>query len=239
MSWRDIFGAIGVFGLAVTVFGNLQTFLSFADWVSYAFGMWNSWVHEFWSYILNAFGLHVTPVLASAFTLLSFAASLSLGSNIGHTDVLLQEGFEMGGRLTPNIAVASSIALVASIAGILAYISNVVSSPWVAIFSAAVIGICVVAVGARMPSNRLLGSLANVVLVLLIFYSMPAPEGVGDKFVQFLVLAVSSLLLAFGNSTRQRQRIVYVLTILCALIATNEIAKLHIDISAPPKAATM
>ncbi len=76
----QIFVWVGIVGGALTIVNHWSNFLSLADWTRWLANNWGSLTHEFWSFIGNSLGIHISRSASYVLSFMSFYISLSFGA---------------------------------------------------------------------------------------------------------------------------------------------------------------
>jgi hypothetical protein len=242
-----VLSAIGVFGMALTLFGNMQSFFVFADWVHYFVETWRALTHAFWQALLSWLPVKISQSISSALTYASILTALGVGAraNGSSTDVFWNEASEwdgnwqsswVGQHLPACFTAAACILCCAVVAG---YISDTVSATQLDFLF---LGFCV-CIGLREFSNEpkkflviTMAALGAFPIYVIAIRGMGKVDTSSVEFAIVLAIMIASKL-AFGYAHPKDllSRLAQVYVVVGLLLITNEIAKLGIKIDAPPK----
>src|SRR5262245_57400370 len=73
---------VGIVGGALTLFTNLRSVLTLADWARVLVQHWKEWTHAFWVWALGWLGIHLSPEWTPVLSFLLLGALLSIGQTI-------------------------------------------------------------------------------------------------------------------------------------------------------------
>lgn len=73
-----IVGWLGILGGAITLFSNVSALLDVANWARWLVHQWRAWTRASWQLLLGWLHIEVTPLLASALSLILFVGLLAV-----------------------------------------------------------------------------------------------------------------------------------------------------------------
>jgi hypothetical protein len=239
---RSALSWIGVIGGAVTLFGNIDAWLSLADWASWLVAHWNEWLRSFWRAALALLGIEPDAPLRLDLTWSVFLIATALGSRI--------EAIRAGEAITPlNLAafLRSTASFGCALAG---YAAVVLVTPYLIshgivtletrlyIAGISLWAILFVAV-MHWPTTAAFGTATALEAIFLLMLAgihaeVEAADGIpiGLELIILGVSGFTAFWLAVPN--RFHVRIWFMLIGVLLLLALNELSTLAISIKAPP-----
>ena len=239
---RSALSWIGVIGGAVTLFGNIEAWLSLADWASWLVVHWNGWLRSFWRAALALLGIEPEAPLRLDLTWSVFLIATALGSRIeavrtGDTIRPLNLAAFLRSTASFGCALAGYAAVVLATPRLVSHgILTPETQPYLAGISLwAILFVAVM----HWPTTAAFGTATALEAIFLLMLAgihteVEAADGI-PMALELVILGVSgfiTLWLAVPN--RFHVRMWFMLFGVMLLLALNEISTLAISIKAPP-----
>lgn len=226
-----VLSALGAAGLAVTIFGQLDTVLRMADWVHYVVSRWTRWTHQFWAEIFFWLPFRLDEALTASLTVLGLCSLMIVGTEIGSRlsppEPIKSPGKEAGpGTLRKGAGIASAIA------GSILILGSMFLGWGLPLLGAALVVGYTILIGNT-------GGLAIMGLVGLLVWAQwsGASPGEANSLLYLVPIGIGTFLMFLYDGPALRRRIYQTLIILVLLFALNEISVLGLNLQAPEKRA--